>query len=256
MLVLSILSTYANICHLVILLFCLLLLPTSHHVPLLAHGEKLADHFVFIFCPVKSVLLVSLQLAFCAKEQEQLSKRFKEIQKQLSEEQSLELNVKLETSDKRTPLICVGDNSDSDDDVVFILPEDYSPLKRRKLDDAKKAETFEDSGDQPKKDVSITYFKPATSLPHAREHCAVHKFVQSNVTTATVSCNESYCEQCYCYVCDVPVKEVSCSQLLYSGPYCTWKRPNVNTNPLIPIFMFLHIVANLCCWSCHLVFVT
>jgi len=159
------------------------------------------------------------RLAFCEKEQEELSKRFKEIQKQLSEEQLLELNVKLETSDKHTPLICVGDNSDSDDDVVFILPEDYSPLKRRKLDDAKKAETFEDSGDQPKKDVSITYFKPATSLPHAREHCAVHKFVQSNVTTATVSCNESYCEQCYCYVCDAPVKECE-SWKTGTNPHC------------------------------------
>ena len=148
------------------------------------------------------------QLAFCEKEQKELTKRFKAIKEQLTEAQSCELEVKLENSDKHVPLICIGDSSDGDDDVMFILPEDYSPLKRRKIEDAKKAETS-NSADQPKKDVAITYYKPATNLPHAREHCTVNKFVQSNVTTATVSCNESCCEQCYCYVCDAPVKEVS-----------------------------------------------
>ena len=153
----------------------------------------------------------SLKLAFCEKEQEELSKRFKEIKDQLTEEQSCQLDVKLENSNEHEPVICVGDNSD--DDVIFVLPEDYSPLKRRKLDDANKAETFDNNADQPRKDVAITYFKPATNLPHARENCTVHKFVQSNVTTSTVSCNESYCGQCYCYVCDAPVKEVGYSEL-------------------------------------------
>lgn len=105
-------------------------------------------------------------------------------------------------------MICIGDSSDGDDDIIFVPPDEYSPVKRRKLNDAKKAETFENNGNQPKTDVAITYFKPATNLPHARENCAVHKFVQSNVTTSTVSCNEIYCEQCYCFVCDAPVKEV------------------------------------------------
>lgn len=152
-----------------------------------------------------------LQLEFCEKEREELTKRFKELKEQLTEQQCCELDVKLETSEKHTPLICVGDD-DEDDDVVFILPEDYSPRKRQKIDNDKKAQTFDKTGNQPKKDVAITYYKPATNLPHAREHCAASKFVQSNVTTATVSCNESYCEQCYCYVCDAPVKEVRCTR--------------------------------------------
>ena len=151
-----------------------------------------------------------LQLEFCEKEREELTKRFKELKEQLTEQQCCELDVKLETSEKHTPLICVGDDAE-DDDVVFILPEDYSPRKRQKIDNDKKAQTFDKTGNQPKKDVAITYYKPATNLPHAREHCAASKFVQSNVTTATVSCNESYCEQCYCYVCDAPVKEVRCT---------------------------------------------
>lgn len=154
-----------------------------------------------------------LQLEFCEKEKEELSKRFKEIKEQLTEQQQCELEVKLETSEKRVPLICVGDEEE-DDDVVFILPEDYSPRKRQKIDNERKAQKFENSDNQPKKDLAITYFKPATNLPHAREHCTAYKFVQSNVTTATVSCNESYCEQCYCYVCDALVKEVRCNNFI------------------------------------------
>ena len=155
-----------------------------------------------------SCLYYSLQLEFCDKEKDQLSKRFKELEEKLTEKQRCELDVKLENSEKRVPLICVGDSDNEDDEVVFILPEDYSPRKRRRIDIEKKAEKFDETGNQPKKDVAITYFQPGTNLPHAREHCTVHKFVQSNVTTATVSCNESHCEQCYCYVCDVLVKEV------------------------------------------------
>ena len=148
----------------------------------------------------------SFQLAFCEKEQKELSKKFQEVKEQLTEEQSCQLEVKLEKSYEHEPLICVSDSGD--EDVVFVLPEDYSPLKKRKLNDAKKVEIFDEKDSHTKKDVAITYFKPGTNLPHARENCAAHKFVQSNVTTSTVSCNESYCEQCYCYVCDTPVTKV------------------------------------------------
>ena len=154
------------------------------------------------------MIFPSLQIEFCEKEKQVLSERVAELEEQLTEEQCHELEVKLETSEKRIPLICVGDNSE-DDDIIFILPEDYSPRKRLKIDHEKKAHRIGDQDNQAKKDLAITYYKPGTNLPHARENCAAHKFVQSNVTTATVSCNENYCEQCYCYVCDANVKEVS-----------------------------------------------
>ncbi|XP_068714662.1 uncharacterized protein [Montipora foliosa] len=157
------------------------------------------------------------RLAFCEKEQKELSKKFQEVKEQLTEEQSCQLEVKLEKSFEHEPLICVSDSGD--EDVVFVLPEDYSPLKKRKLNDAKKVEIFDEKDSHTKKDVAITYFKPGTNLPHARENCAAHKFVQSNVTTSTVSCNESYCEQCYCYVCDTPVTKCD-SWKTGSNPHC------------------------------------
>ncbi|CAH3112617.1 unnamed protein product [Pocillopora meandrina] len=157
-------------------------------------------------------------LEFCEKEKQVLSERIAELEEQLTEEQRHELEVKLETSEKHIPLICVGDNSE-DDDIIFILPEDYSPRKRLKIDHEKKAHRIGDQDNQAKKDLAITYYKPGTNLPHARENCSAHKFVQSNVTTATVSCNENYCEQCYCYVCDANVKECN-SWKNGTNPHC------------------------------------
>ncbi|PFX12450.1 hypothetical protein AWC38_SpisGene23592, partial [Stylophora pistillata] len=156
---------------------------------------------------LQKVAQLKRRLEFCDKEKQELSKRFKELEEQLTNKERCELDVKLETSEKHIPLICVGDNSDDDDDIIFILPEDYSPKKRLKIDHEKKACRFDDQENQAKKDLAITYYKPGTNLPHARENCVAHKFVQSNVTTATVSWNENYCEQCYCYVCDANVKE-------------------------------------------------
>ena len=148
-----------------------------------------------------------MQLTFCEKEKEELSKKFQEIKDQLTKEQCYQLDVKLEECNEREPLICVDDSGD--EEVIFIPPEDYSPLKKRRLKDAQKAEKCSDQDNHEKKDLSITYFKPGTNLPHARENCAAFKFVQSNVTTSTVSCNEIHCEQCYCYICDAPVRKVN-----------------------------------------------
>ncbi|XP_068758708.1 uncharacterized protein [Montipora capricornis] len=151
------------------------------------------------------------RLAFCGKEQNEWSTKFQEVK-----EQSCQLEVKLEKSYEHEPF-CVSDSGD--EDVVFVLPEGYSPLKKRKLNDVKKVEIFDEKDSQTEKDVAIAYFKPGTNLPHAREKCVAHKFVQSHVTISTVSCNESYCEQCYCYVCDTPVTKCDSSKI-GSHPHC------------------------------------
>ncbi|XP_068690021.1 uncharacterized protein [Montipora foliosa] len=117
-------------------------------------------------------------LAFCGKEQNEWSTKFQEVK-----EQSCQLEVKLEKSYEHEPF-CVSDSGD--EDVVFVLPEGYSPLKKRKLNDVKKVEIFDEKDTQTEKDVAIAYFKPGTNLPHAREKCVAHKFVQSHVAISTV----------------------------------------------------------------------
>ena len=106
-----------------------------------------------------------MQLEFCEKEKQVLSERVAELEEQLTEEQRHELEVKLETSEKHIPLICVGDNSE-DDDIIFILPEDYSPRKRLKIDHEKKAHRIGDQDNQAKKKLSHyllqTWYKSTT----------------------------------------------------------------------------------------------
>ncbi|XP_053332394.1 uncharacterized protein zgc:112980 [Clarias gariepinus] len=51
-------------------------------------------------------------------------------------------------------------------------------------------------------DVTITFSRKASVLPHARFDCsAPFSFTDSN-TSAPESNNAAYCEQCYCYICD------------------------------------------------------
>ena len=94
----------------------------------------------------------SFQLAFCGKEQNEWSTKFQEVKEQ---------SCQLEKSYEHEPF-CVSDSGD--EDVVFVLPEGYSPLKKRKLNDVKKVEIFDEKDSQTEKDVAIAYFKPGTNL--------------------------------------------------------------------------------------------
>ena len=147
-----------------------------------------------------------------------MTKKFKQLENQLDESQKCQLNVKTEASSTHSPLICIGDDSDNDD-VIFIPPEDYSPKKRQRLENEKllnmKRSTSKGKGSisDTNEEISMTVISTSINLPHARADCKHYKFVQGNVTTASVSCNEKSCEQCYCYVCDNHVRKVSCNCL-------------------------------------------
>ena len=133
--------------------------------------KGLKYHFLYLFVKGLNPDFSFFAAWILWKEKKVLSERVAELEEQLTEEQRHELEVKLETSEKHIPLICVGDNSE-DDDIIFILPEDYSPRKRLKIDHEKKAHRIGDQDNQAKKDLAITYYKPGTNLPHARENCA------------------------------------------------------------------------------------
>ena len=56
--------------------------------------------------------------------------------------------------------------------------------------------------------------KNAMRLPHMRQHCVEHRFVEDNSrisvrmdATDVNECNQKYCNLCYCFVCDVPASE-------------------------------------------------
>ncbi|XP_041960160.1 uncharacterized protein zgc:112980 isoform X3 [Alosa sapidissima] len=53
-------------------------------------------------------------------------------------------------------------------------------------------------------DLAITYAQKGAVLPHARSDCSAHPFRE---TSGHELGNESYCEQCFCYVCDTLASE-------------------------------------------------
>jgi hypothetical protein len=54
-------------------------------------------------------------------------------------------------------------------------------------------------------DIQLVGTANETRLPHMRQHCTEYPFVSSGTNAKTS--NETYCDLCYCYVCDKPAKE-------------------------------------------------
>lgn len=57
-------------------------------------------------------------------------------------------------------------------------------------------------------DITIIEELNEPQLPHARKDCRLHPFCSP--ADATASSNLPHCDKCFCYACDVPVKDCSC----------------------------------------------
>jgi hypothetical protein len=107
-----------------------------------------------------------------------------------------------------------NDDSDSDEIEIVDPPPKHNfihVLNDPNLDDKEKQQQQhlqnknDDDDDHDSVQVVATSMR---SLPHMRQHCTVHPF--SNRTdncAAAKNNNKIACNLCYCYVCDVPVKE-------------------------------------------------
>ncbi|XP_019616372.1 PREDICTED: uncharacterized protein LOC109463918 isoform X1 [Branchiostoma belcheri] len=91
--------------------------------------------------------------------------------------------------EKKNPEPLTG--SGTEDDVVIV-------------EETQEGTSANDGNPLGKEDFVVTYFKPSDTIkyPHAREDCMVHKF-QSGTSVS----NATFCDSCYCYVCDIPAKE-------------------------------------------------
>ena len=89
------------------------------------------------------------------------------------------------------------DNDDDDDQVLIVDPPTVSPIK----DDPKSTSSTTE--------VQVVGTVNALHLPHMRPHCTANPFINS-VAPSQTSGNLKACSLCYCYVCDVPVKDCPC----------------------------------------------
>ncbi|XP_035692731.1 uncharacterized protein LOC118427203 [Branchiostoma floridae] len=106
--------------------------------------------------------------------------------------------------EKKDPELSKGPGSDETDDDVVIVEETQGAA-------GTSASNAKPLG---KEDFIVTFFKPSDTIkyPHAREDCRVHKF---RAVPSQLYCyggnfkqeNKTFCDSCYCYVCDIPAKE-------------------------------------------------
>ncbi|KAI8492711.1 hypothetical protein Bbelb_297520, partial [Branchiostoma belcheri] len=103
---------------------------------------------------------------------------------------------------------CPSQNSTlrtDDDDVIIVETPTPGPPQ---LIQAGNAQVRTMSSDED--DLQVTYVSlPETAhYPHARGDCKIHTFKEVDLTTiGPVENNATYCEKCYCFMCDVPASQ-------------------------------------------------
>lgn len=65
--------------------------------------------------------------------------------------------------------------------------------------------------------VSVGNTQVASEMPHARDACTIHSFVDPRKSNKTDRNFRNYCSQCYCYVCQIPVRQCNNWNIHYNG---------------------------------------
>eukprot|EP00978_Attheya_sp_CCMP212_P006733 scaffold15609_cov55-Attheya_sp.AAC.2 len=96
----------------------------------------------------------------------------------------------------------------SSDDEVQIVDRPASWIVTPEKPREKSSGLYDADTEDEEDDVKVVGTVNALQLPHMRCHCTTAPFCEIGIlSTAQKEMNANACDLCYCYVCDVPVKE-------------------------------------------------
>jgi hypothetical protein len=126
--------------------------------------------------------------------------------------------VKKENSKSKTALTRLEENDD-DDDIQLVdaaphmVPEE--PPKNvppfASMADPDENQSIKGAAEDEEDEIAVVGTRhPRVRLPHMRQHCTDYPFIKISPPPLFIKqCrqNTAHCELCYCYICDVPVKQ-------------------------------------------------
>jgi len=99
-----------------------------------------------------------------------------------------------------------GDALQEDESAIYYLSITTTPLVKKQ--EVSNSGVTVHEGDSPN-DIQVLQsnaVNPLVEYPHARFLCKAHPFSFSRISSEE---NQLHCSNCFCYICDVPVKECS-----------------------------------------------
>lgn len=99
-------------------------------------------------------------------------------------------------------------SGDTDDDEIEVVEEPQ--LSMDSTPPSSSEETAETSNNE-SDEIAVVGTKNQTLLPHMRPHCGAHPFriptKETRHDDGEATGNMEFCEQCFCFICDIPVHD-------------------------------------------------
>ncbi|KAA0722584.1 hypothetical protein E1301_Tti011959 [Triplophysa tibetana] len=116
------------------------------------------------------------------------------------------------TMEENIPIIILSDDDDDADESMTL--NDSSVLF---VENENNETEISKHIEQVDEDLAITYTQTGTVLPHARYDCTLHFCRADQDVSGPLQQNATYCDQCFCYVCD---KQVSICEFWTTPGIC------------------------------------
>jgi len=145
-----------------------------------------------------------------------------ELQKSIEENEKLQETIETlrKEMEKMKEMSSNKEANVQDDECLVVIVPPHEPVleKEKEKSPMKPVVKKEVSGNEDEDEdcVIISTKGPQPSdFPHARAHCTLNKFTQTESVDGMFPINKEHCQNCYCFICEIPANDVLFYFLLY-----------------------------------------